>query len=125
MIMQGLWQRLISTRYVRTLEVEVERLRAENRGLLNSILGIAGVPPIPVSLEELEASGNSALAREERKAELSLKRTLRSNQRRLQATGPMRRRSWQQINRSLEFESGQKKENGNGDGVALPLARKE
>lgn len=125
MIMQGLWQRLISTRYVRTLEAEVERLRAENRGLLNSILGIAGVPPIPISREELEASGDSALAREERKAELSLKRTIRSNQRGLQAAGPMRRRSWQQINRSLEFESAQKKENGNGDGVALPLARKE
>jgi hypothetical protein len=27
---------------------EIDRLRAENRALLNSILGIAGIPPIPV-----------------------------------------------------------------------------
>lgn len=41
------------SRYVRMLEEqvarergEVERLRAENRALLNSLLGTAGVPPI-------------------------------------------------------------------------------
>jgi hypothetical protein len=40
-------------RYVRALEeqvarerAEIERLRAENRALLNSLLGTAGVPPI-------------------------------------------------------------------------------
>jgi hypothetical protein len=123
-MIQKFWQRLISTRYVRALEGEVERLRAENRALLNSILGIAGVPPIPVSREELGASGDASLAREERKVERSLKRTIQSNQRGIQTAGPMRRRSWQQINRSLEFESAQKKENGDGDGVALPVARK-
>ena len=36
------------TRYVGMLEEEVARLRGENRALLNSILGIAGVPPITV-----------------------------------------------------------------------------
>src|SRR2546428_6292720 len=41
------------SRYVRLLETqvareraEIERLRAENRALLNSLLGTAGVPPI-------------------------------------------------------------------------------
>ena len=41
------------SRYVRMLEAqldreraEVERLRAENRAMLNSLLGTAGVPPI-------------------------------------------------------------------------------
>jgi hypothetical protein len=41
--------------HIRSLEAEVirqgaeiDRLRAENRALLNSILGIAGIPPIPV-----------------------------------------------------------------------------
>jgi hypothetical protein len=41
------------SRYVRLLEEqvarergEIERLRAENRALLNSLLGTAGVPPI-------------------------------------------------------------------------------
>jgi hypothetical protein len=32
--------------YVRLLEEEVSRLRAENRALLNSLLGTAGFPPL-------------------------------------------------------------------------------
>jgi hypothetical protein len=34
------------TRYVGLLEEEVARLRAENRALLNSLLGTAGFPPV-------------------------------------------------------------------------------
>ncbi len=34
------------TRYVGLLEGEVERLRAENRALTNSLLGTAGFPPV-------------------------------------------------------------------------------
>ena len=41
-----LWRWLTTTRYTRTLEEEVERLRAENRALLNSLLGTAGFPPL-------------------------------------------------------------------------------
>lgn len=37
---------LFGGRYVRLLEAEVARLREENRALLNSVLGVAGVPPI-------------------------------------------------------------------------------
>lgn len=33
-------------RYVRGLEDEVARLRTENRALLNSLLGTAGLPPL-------------------------------------------------------------------------------
>jgi hypothetical protein len=33
-------------RYVRALEDDVARLRAENRALLNSLLGTAGFPPL-------------------------------------------------------------------------------
>src|SRR5438034_5014524 len=33
-------------RYVRALEEEVSRLRAENRALMNSLLGTAGFPPV-------------------------------------------------------------------------------
>ncbi|HEX2715120.1 MAG TPA: hypothetical protein VHM88_23310 [Candidatus Acidoferrales bacterium] len=40
------WRWLTTTRYTRTLEAEVERLRAENRALLNSLLGTAGFPPL-------------------------------------------------------------------------------
>jgi hypothetical protein len=39
-------QRLMTTRYVGLLEGEVERLRAENRALTNSLLGTAGFPPV-------------------------------------------------------------------------------
>jgi hypothetical protein len=45
----------VRSRYVRMVEeelamarAEVERLREENRALLNSLLGTAGVPPIEV-----------------------------------------------------------------------------
>ena len=45
----------VRSRYVRMIEeelamarAEVERLREENRALLNSLLGTAGVPPIEV-----------------------------------------------------------------------------
>jgi hypothetical protein len=41
---------------------EIDRLRAENRALLNSILGIAGIPPISVGLpgRRLVEPGSSA-----------------------------------------------------------------
>jgi len=34
------------SKYVRLLEEEVSRLRAENRALMNSLLGTAGFPPV-------------------------------------------------------------------------------
>jgi len=49
-------QKLFRTKYVARLEGEIarervdnERLRAENRALLNSLLGTAGFPPIEVA----------------------------------------------------------------------------
>ena len=36
----------LKTRYVGLLEGEVQRLRAENRALMNSLLGTAGFPPV-------------------------------------------------------------------------------
>jgi hypothetical protein len=39
-------QRLLNNRYVGLLEGDVERLRAENRALTNSLLGTAGFPPV-------------------------------------------------------------------------------
>src|SRR5712664_4406149 len=41
-IFRNLWR----SRYVRTLEEEIARLRAENRALTNSLLGTAGFPPV-------------------------------------------------------------------------------
>ena len=41
------WLRqFLQTRYVGLLEGEVLRLRAENRALMNSLLGTAGFPPV-------------------------------------------------------------------------------
>jgi len=64
------------TRYVGLLEEEVARLRAENRALLNSLLGTAGFPPVefaePVKPVELPR---------------------------------MRRRSWQQVQMKREQEA--------------------
>jgi hypothetical protein len=37
---------LFRSDYVRLLEEEVSRLRAENRALMNSLLGTAGFPPV-------------------------------------------------------------------------------
>ena len=72
----------LRSRYVRLLEeevarerAEVARLRAENRALLNSLLGTAGVPPIETSPPHL------------------------------QSVSPVRRRSWPQISAAREIEA--------------------
>src|SRR5260370_38954793 len=44
--MKSFLQRLFQGRYVGLLEGEVTRLRAENRALMNSLLGTAGFPPV-------------------------------------------------------------------------------
>lgn len=76
MDLRGILHRLMTTRYARELASEVAhlreeikrergencRLRGENRALLNSILGIAGIPPVLVAQDapELEAVNKSA-----------------------------------------------------------------
>ena len=73
------WLELIFRgRYVRLLEAEVARLRAENRALVNSLIGTAGFPPL--SLEDEVRRGP--------------------------ATAPVRRRSWTQIARDRELAAG-------------------
>ena len=39
-------EKLFRGRYVSLLEADVARLRAENRALMNSLLGTAGFPPV-------------------------------------------------------------------------------
>ncbi len=69
------WREGMRGRYVRLLEAEIERLRAENRALLNSLLGTAGVPPI-----EVPPAHPAQIA-------------------------PIRRRSWSQIAATREIEA--------------------
>jgi hypothetical protein len=112
------WRRLTRTRYTRALEAENTFLRAENRALLNSILGIAGVPPISVmSIPQLAERGEAKPAQgsSSRRQRVSTPtpgaeraQTGRNNARAPRGSmlaTPLRRRSWQQITRMLEFES--------------------
>jgi hypothetical protein len=115
-----MWRRLTTSRHARTLETElareraanaeqgteITRLRAENRALLNSILGIAGVPPVSASLDDLAATQS------QNATPPSVARTANHSGPRANSTphvaAPTRRRSWPQIHRLLEFESAQK-----------------
>jgi hypothetical protein len=77
--LQNLISRLahrLRSRYVRMLEEEVARLRAENRALVNSLLGTAGFPP--VTLEQDAPSRFAGLP-------------------------PVRRKTWTQIAREREL----------------------
>jgi hypothetical protein len=96
----------------------VSRLRAENRALLNSILGIAGVPPITVLPDSVSiggpaaaGSGGSSGSQTRHAGETP---SVTSSPAREHAQGPnvvmpMRRRSWHQIYRMLEIDSARKK----------------
>jgi hypothetical protein len=121
------WRRLTTTRHARILETELAleraanaeqgtevarqgaeiiRLRADNRALLNSILGIAGVPPVSASLDDLAAtqSQNATPPSVARAANHSRSRANPTPH----VAAPTRRRSWPQIHRRLEFDSAQK-----------------
>jgi hypothetical protein len=123
MTLREWWGRVASSKYTRGMEVEVARLRVENRALLNSILGIAGVPPVMLTAAELPAaaastgSAASVAAGTNAKASVRAARSLTAGKSAGagtgQSSGPvMRRRSWQQIYRMLEMDSARKKESG-------------
>jgi len=46
MVMFRFLREIVRSRYVGLLEADVARLRAENRALMNSLLGTAGFPPV-------------------------------------------------------------------------------
>jgi hypothetical protein len=122
MNIREVWRGISATRYTRALEAEVVRLRAENRALLNSILGIAGVPPITVLPDsvsigsqdarslDLESSRGSvpACATQPRLPSAKMNATNGKTQGANMVT-PMRKRSWHQIYRMLEIDSARKK----------------
>lgn len=124
--------RIFRTRYTRALEAEVARLRAENRGLLNSILSIAGLPPLRLEAEiTREHHREQIAAKADFRARHGHNHSASSNFAQTARAGPgctpntpgpyddaaprtgqgivlpvnpQRRRSWQQINRILEIE---------------------
>jgi len=115
MSIRELWRHVTSTRYTRRLELEVALLRAENRALLNSILGIAGIPPIPVSELDPLPGGSSVSTRVNQPSSSPKRDPQLSNSAAPNIAAPTRRRSWQQINRALEFESARKKPQERGN----------
>lgn len=72
------FKQVFRTRYVALLEEEVDRLRAENRALVNSLLGTAGFPAI--NLPDAPTVAASSPQR-------------------------VRRRSWHQVQTQRELES--------------------
>jgi hypothetical protein len=135
MTLREIWGRLFRANYTRALERDVARLRLENRALLNSILGIAGVPPIAVQADdrsgevalgvnmEKTAVGGSSLTHAERGTGKPVRlqnppsgSLSRAGKRVPGGTGmksvatPLRRRSWHQIYRMLEVDAARKKE---------------
>lgn len=125
---------LTATRYTRSLEAEIARLRAENRALLNSILGIAGVPPITVSTDEMASErlggGTVAVGAGSGLDAAGIARLkglgVRSGARRVAPCGgaPVRRRSWHQINQALEIDSARSKERKLDGGPEIGVATK-
>jgi hypothetical protein len=117
--LQTIWRRWTATRYTRSLEAELARLRSENRALLNSILGIAGIPPITV--DEVPELGEDKKGQEKAPSARSgldlagvgrLKGMRRIDGRHGLSSsvgGPLRRRSWHQINRAFEIDAIRKK----------------
>lgn len=91
------------------------QLRAENHALVNSILGVAGIPPMRTALRAnafAEASRRKFIARDTVKTPASAgvarpktgpTRVTGTGAREEQGT-PLRRRSWQQIERAREIE---------------------
>jgi len=135
MRLRELWGRLFRANYTRALERDVARLRAENRALLNSILGIAGVPPIVLAADDPTASMATVLSADKTTAGpvpgLEVASGTGKSARVENASGtrvsgigkrasvergmksvatPLRRRSWHQVYRMLEIDAARKKE---------------
>jgi hypothetical protein len=106
-----IWHWIITSRYTRALEDEVMRLRAENRALMNSILGVAGVPPLKLDVGPSACTNGAALrngwpsAAAESQSDAGSSQTPNSSARIGSPLAPIRRRSWQQIGRLLEHQA--------------------
>lgn len=92
--------------YARALEEEVARLRAENRAPVNSILGLAGIPPMhvmePGGLKAGKAGADRSVASKRQNCDFETLKARPVNEEK--SLMPLRRRSWQQIGRALEME---------------------
>jgi hypothetical protein len=121
MNLRELLARATSSKYMRAMEAEVVRLRAENRALLNSILGIAGVPPVVVAENDvspaagLKTPAGKAMPRANAASSAAPPKSAAMRHNLVSSAAqktvpPMRRRSWHQIYRMLEINSARKKD---------------
>ena len=105
----------VRTRYARALEDEVARLRAENRALVNSILGVAGIPPMriaaaansPQHLSQLASAQSASVGAtlgSPRRGKPRPYESVVADSKSGEHNAPLRRRSWQQIERLREIE---------------------
>ncbi|HKW89750.1 MAG TPA: hypothetical protein VJN21_13460 [Candidatus Acidoferrales bacterium] len=85
-------------RNTRLLEAEIARLREENRALVNSILGLAGIPPMRIAASV--GAGLAPPGRPNRRQEHDVVPREEMNS----PVVPHRRRSWQQFGRAREIE---------------------
>ncbi len=128
-----IWMRLTTSRYTRVLETEIRRLRAENHALINSIIGVAGIPPLrlgaEIERERRVAGPSSAPASDEAasgsRAAADANGSTPPDEAPTRANGivlpanALRRRSWQQIGRMLEIEDARRLANrDNSDSMA-------
>jgi hypothetical protein len=99
-----------TTRYTRSLEAEVTRLRAENLALVNSILGVAGVPPLRLDHPRTDIEAGYGGVR----AVVVADQVNGSQSAPGRNTGgtPVRRRSWQRIGRVLEAQDASRNREG-------------
>ena len=116
------WRRWTSTRYTRLLEQELARLRAENRALLHSILGVAGIPPITVAVPQpLQSAPSPADRSTDPALDSEPLDSSHATSSPAHVAVPLRRRSWHQINRTLEIDSARKKEPSSPHPIPSPM----
>jgi hypothetical protein len=107
------WHWPAYSRYTRALESEVVRLRAENRALVNSVMSVAGLPPLRLEANIQGATGqmngNSTYALARGLDEKGIVTGTKVGDQGTPELGvplvPVRRRSWQQVGRLLERQS--------------------
>jgi hypothetical protein len=123
MDIRTIWRWITATRYTRALEADVARLRAENRALLNSILGIAGVPPITVLPDSVSIGAPAA----ERVADASaIQDKHRRTRQAFTAAGPAGTSTAQSARSSETPGTTVPPSNGNAQGanVVMPMRRR-
>ena len=124
---RGSLKRWMKPRYTRLLETEVQRLRVENRALLNSILGIAGIPPITVATaQDQKTSGSAEFGSGLDGAGVARLKTAAGKRNAFSGAAPalaapVRRRSWHQINQTLELNAARKKESADGPDLGVAV----